>query len=157
MAYQAFNPYAPAASYGVFQPAYAPFVPNANAQQGFPQAQQAAAQNTQPMQMMTPPTIRAEIVQVDDLGAIERCPQAPGTSQMYMTKDEEHIAVRSMLANGEHTDVIYDRRPPEPPAPKFDPEAYVRRDEIAALIAEAIQAQTPAHRSAKTAKTEEAE
>lgn len=95
----------------------------------------------QPHQM-TPPTIRAEIIQVDSPEAIDRFPQNPGSTQMYMTKDEAFIIIRSVLANGEHTDVIYDKRPPEPPAPKFDPNAYVRRDELSALIAETIRGMT---------------
>jgi len=112
-------------AYGANAPAMAQ-----NAQQ--PQAQQQSGQ-------MTPPTIRAEIIQAENLDAIDRYPQAAGTTQMYMTRDECYIVIRTALANGEHTDVIYDRRPPEPPAPKINPEEYVRKDEIAALIAETIQ------------------
>ena len=66
MAYQAFNPYA-ANPYGGYQAAYAPPQGWQNtAQQSYPQTQQAAPQNG-PQQMMTPPTIRAEIVQADSL------------------------------------------------------------------------------------------
>ena len=115
-----------------------------NAPQNQPQAQQQPQQ-----QMMTPPTIRAEIVQVDSMAAIDRFPMAAGTSQMYMTKDEQNIVVRSMYANGQHSDDIYDKRPPEPPAPTLNPAEYVRKDELSALIAEAIQAQTTQKRPAK--------
>jgi hypothetical protein len=104
-------------------------------QQGQQQAQQQG-------QMMTPPTIRAEIVQVDSLDAIDRYPMAAGTSQMFMTKDETAIVVRSMYANGQHNDDIYDKRPPAPPAPTLNPAEYVRKDELQALIAEALQART---------------
>lgn len=104
-------------------------------QQGQQQAQQQG-------QMMTPPTIRAEIVQVDSLDAIDRYPMAAGTSQMFMTKDEAAIVVRSMYANGQHNDDIYDKRPPAPPAPTLNPAEYVRKDELQALIAEALQART---------------
>lgn len=105
--------------------------------------QQYTAQQTiqaQPHQM-TPPTIRAEIIQVDSPEAIDRCSQNPGTTQMYMTKDEQNIIVRTKLANGEHTDVVYDKRPPAPPEPKLNPADYVRRDELSSLIAEMIKEQ----------------
>lgn len=104
--------------------------------------QQGQQQTQQQGQMMTPPTIRAEIVQVDSLDAIDRYPMAAGTSQMFMTKDEAAIVVRSMYANGQHNDDIYDKRPPAPPAPTLNPAEYVRKDELQALIAEALQAHT---------------
>lgn len=99
----------------------------------------AVATAPQQQQTMTPPTIRAEIVQVESQEAIDRCSQNPGTTQMYMTKDEQNIIVRTKLANGEHTDVVYDKRPPAPPEPKINPADYVRRDELESLIAEMIR------------------
>ena len=63
----------------------------------------------------------------------------PSTSQMFMTRDEKNIVVRSMYANGQHTDDIYDRRPPEPPAPTINPADYVRKDELSALISEVMR------------------
>lgn len=106
--------------------------------------QQVQNQQMQPAQMsganqqdMTP-TIRTEIKQVDSIDAIGRTPPAPGTTGAYMTKDEQTIIFRSMYANGEYKDRIYDMRPPAPPAPKFDPALYVRRDEIASLVDEAL-------------------
>ena len=116
--------------------------------------QQGQQQTQQQGQMMTPPTIRAEIVQVDSLDAIDRYPMAAGTSQMFMTKDEAAIVVRSMYANGQHNDDIYDKRPPAPPAPTLNPAEYVRKDELQALIAETLQARTAPAKA--TAKKEEA-
>ena len=104
---------------------------------------------------MTPPTIRAEIVQVDTLDAIDRFPMAAGTSPMFMTKDEQNIVVRSMYANGQHNDDVYDKRPPAPPAPTLNPADYVRKDELQALIADALQAHTAPHK-AVTKKEDEA-
>lgn len=117
------------------------------------QGQQQAHQPAQG-QMMTPPTIRAEIVQVDSMEAIDRHPMAAGTSQMFMTKDEQIIVVRSMYANGQHNDDIYDKRPPAPPAPTLNPADYVRKDELEALLADALQAHTAPHKAAT--KKEEA-
>lgn len=90
-------------------------------------------------QTMTPPTIHADIIMVDDFAEMDRYPLAAGTNQMFATKDENHFAVRSMHANGEHSDTFYDKRPPAPPKPQINPEDYVRKDEIAALVAETIQ------------------
>lgn len=115
---------------------------------------QQNAQQEQNRQMMTPPTIRAEIVQVDNMDAIERFPMAAGTSQMFITKDEQNIVVRSMYANGQHTDEIYDKRPPAPPAPTLNPAEYVRKDELEALITDALQAHTAPHKA--VTKKEEA-
>jgi len=114
--------------------------------------QQNQQQGQQQGQSLTPPTIRAEIVQVDTLDAIDRFPMAAGTSQMFMTKDEQNIVVRSMYANGQHNDDIYDKRPPAPPAPTLNPADYVRKDELEALISEALQART----APRKAKSEEA-
>lgn len=108
---------------------------------------QQGQQQTQQQQMMTP-TIRAEIVQVDSMDAIDRYPMAAGTSQMFMTKDEQNIVVRSMYANGQHNDDIYDKRPPAPPAPTLNPSEYVRKDELEAMIAGLIQAQTGPRKAA---------
>lgn len=84
------------------------------------------------------PTIRTDIKQVDSIEAISKNPPAPGTTGAYMTKDEKMIIFRSVYANGEYTDKIYDERPPAPPAPKFDPADYVRRDEMKKIAEEAV-------------------
>lgn len=102
-------------------------------------AQQGPQHGPQGPQMMTPPTIHAEIIQVDDMEAIDRHAMTPGTTQMYLTKDEKNIVIRSMYANGQHSDEIYDKRPPAPPAPTLNPTDYVRKDELQTLIADAIQ------------------
>lgn len=104
--------------------------------------QQNQQQGQQQGQMMTPPTIDAKIIQVDSIEAIDRFPMAAGTSQMYMTKDEQNIVVRSMYANGQHNDEIYDKRPPAPPAPTLNPAEYVRKDELQAILSELLQART---------------
>lgn len=104
-----------------------------------------------PVQDMTP-TIRTDIKQVESIEAISKCPPAPGTTGAYMTKDEKLIVFRSMYANGEYSDKIYDERPPAPPAPKFDPTEYVRRDEIQTLVKEALSAYAASSQQAKLAK-----
>lgn len=132
------------------QPYQDPAYIRAYGQQGQQQGQQPAQG-----QMLTPPTIDAKIIQVDSIEAIDRFSMAAGTSQMYMTKDEQNIVVRSMYANGQHSDDIYDKRPPAPPAPTLNPADYVRRDELAALIAEALQAQQTPQTTRRTTRKEE--
>jgi hypothetical protein len=86
------------------------------------------------------PTIRTELKQVDSLAAIDRIPQAAGTTSAFITKDETAIVFRTMYANGEQSAKIYDVRPPEPPTPKFDPAEYVRKDEVEKLVASILAA-----------------
>lgn len=109
----------------------------------------------QPAQDMTP-TIRTEIKQVDSIEAISKCPPAPGTTGAYMTKDEKAIVFRSMYANGEYNDRIYDLRPPAPPAPKFNPAEYVKRDEVGQIVKDALAAYVSSAQKAKLAKEDDA-
>ncbi len=99
----------------------------------------AFQQQQQPTQMMTPPTIRAEIIQVDDETAVDRFPLAAGASQMFMTRAEDKIIIKTMGQDGPMPLVIYDKRPPAPPAPKFDPSEFMRRDEAQKIIAEQVE------------------
>lgn len=99
----------------------------------------AQAQTLGQGQALTPPIIHADIVQVDKPEAIDRYPLGIGATQMFITKDEELIVIRTMLQNGQHTDDIYDKRPPAPPAPVFNPSEYVRKDEIPSLLAGMMQ------------------
>lgn len=99
------------------------------------QPYQAPAQQNQPM--MTPPTIRAEIIQVDNEEAAASFPVGAGASQMMIAKDDSAIFVKSANANGFTLDV-YVKRPPAPPAPKFIPDEYVRKDELEKLLDEAL-------------------
>lgn len=147
---------------------YGRWYPDYMGQQPFqdPAYMRAIGQNVQGQQMpgtqmssanqqdMTP-TIRTEIKQVDSIDAIGRTPPAPGTTGAYMTKDETAIIFRSMYANGEYKDRIYDMRPPEPPAPKFDPSVYVRKDEIASLVDEALAARIAAAQQKQSQLTRE--
>lgn len=90
-------------------------------------------QQTQP-QMMTPPTIHAEIVQVDGEEAAANYPVGAGASQMMIAKDDSAIFVKTAGANGATLDVFV-KRPPAPPAPAFDPALYVTREEMEARLA----------------------
>lgn len=89
----------------------------------------------QPQQMLTPPTIRAEIIQIDDEAAVDRFPLGAGQSQMFMTKAEDKIIIKTMGQNGALPLDVYEKRPPAPPAPTFDPSAYVTKEELEARLA----------------------
>lgn len=130
------------ATYGqTFPQGYPMTQPNPYAQQmaqtGF---QQPSAQQ-QPAQMMTPPTIRAEIVQVEDEKAASNFPVGAGASQMMIARDESAIFIKTAMANGQTTLDVFEKRPPAPPAPTFDPEQYVRKDELEILVSAALAAQ----------------
>lgn len=91
-------------------------------------------QYQQPMQnqpqQMTPPTIRAEIVQVDSEEAASNYPVGPGSSQMMIAKDDSAIFVKTATANGQSSLDVFVKRPRTPQKPVFDPDKYVTRDEL---------------------------
>ena len=112
----------------------------------YPTYQQNAYQQNlyQPMQpqqqMMTPPTIRAEIIQYGDEAEIDRFPMNAGASQMFISKDEATFVVKTMFANGQFNKDYYDKRPPAPPKPEIDPTKFVTRDEVDGIVDAAISA-----------------
>lgn len=112
-----------------YQPLYQPY------QQPVMQQPVQPTQMSGANQMMTPPTIRAEIVQVKGEDAASAFPVNAGASQMMISQDESEIYIKSATANGFTLDV-YVKRPPAPPAPAFDPSEYVRKDEMEKLIKE---------------------
>ena len=96
--------------------------------QQFPQQQTMPQQQIQ--QMMTPPTIHAEILQVESEQSAENYPVAAGTSQMMIKKDETEIYVKTAFANGQSRLDVYVKRPERPNKPVLDLEGYVTRDEL---------------------------
>lgn len=120
-------------------------------QQTAPQPQQPA-----PAATMTPPTIHAEIIQVSsgEQGEKEAAqyPLGAGQSQMFITRDETVIYIKTATANGYTLD-IFDKRPPAPTPPPFDPTAYVRIEDLPSLVAPAVQAAVAAMQPTKPART----
>ena len=98
-------------------------------------------QQNPPAQQDMIPVIRMDIKQVENIEAINKNPPATGTTGAFMTKDEKTIVFRSVYANGEYTDKIYDERPPAPPAPVFDPKEYMRKDEFDERVRAIVTAQ----------------
>lgn len=80
-------------------------------------------------QMMTPPTIRAEIVQVNNEQEAAAYPVGVGASQMMIAKDDSAIYVKSASQSGTTLEVFV-KRAPTLQEPQFDPAKYVTRDEL---------------------------
>ena len=97
--------------------------------QNYPQMQGTQMSQANP-QMMTPPTIRAEIVQVDGEEAASNYPVGPGSSQMMIAKDDSAIYVKTAYANGQSNLSVYVKRPPAPQEKPVDLTAYVTREEL---------------------------
>ena len=104
----------------------------------YSQYQQPMQQPAQPQQSptMTPPTIRADIVQVDNEQAAANYPVAVGTPQMMMAKDDSAIYVKTAYANGQYQLDVFEKRPPRPQTPPVDMGAYVTRDELEKRLSE---------------------
>lgn len=87
-------------------------------------------------------TRMVEIEPAESVRAAQETPVGAGMTKMFIGNDDSFMLVKSVSMTGQVSMVIYDRRPPEPPPATINPEEYVRRDEIAAIIAEAIGGQT---------------
>ena len=98
-------------------------------------------QQSPPVQQDMTPVIHLDIKQVENVEAINKTPPATGTTGAYMTKDEKIIVFRSVYANGEYTDKVYEERPPAPPEPIFDPKEYLRKDEFDERVNAIVAAQ----------------
>ena len=108
---------------------YQPF--GYNYQPQIPQQMQGTQMSPANQQMMTPPTIRAEIRQVDDETAAENYPVGAGSSQMMIAKDDSAIFVKTSATNGNgYTLDVFVKRPRTPQKASFDPDRYVTREEL---------------------------
>lgn len=108
-------------------------------QYAYPQAVQAQ-----------PPAARAiEVIPVDTEDQVNSWQVQAGTTVEFMARNDAFVAFKTVGINGEPSIEFYDRRPPAPPAPVFDPGAYVTKAELEKRL-EAVLAATGA-------KAEEAE
>lgn len=99
-------------------------------QQYYPQYQQAVVPQPQVQQMMTPPTIHAEILQVESEQYAESYPVAAGTSQMMIKRDDSEIYIKTAFANGQSRLDVYSKRPERLNKPVLDLDGYVTKDEL---------------------------
>ena len=93
----------------------------------YPQFYPQYPQQPPQQQMMTPPTIRAEIVQVGSKTEAANFPVGAGQTQMMIMKDDSAIYIKSAFANGQANLDEYIRKPPEPEKPLTD---YITREEF---------------------------
>lgn len=90
----------------------------------------------QPYQPQTfAPTIRTEIIQVDNEEAAKAYPVGAGATQMMIARDDSAIYIKSALQNGQYSMEVFVKRPPAPEPEPFDASLYVRKDELAAMLA----------------------
>lgn len=82
-----------------------------------------------------------EVVPVDNENSAVGWPVGVGETKMLMAKDDSFVCFKSVSMNGQTELTFYDKRPPAPPEPTFDPKEYVRRDEVETLISAALMAQ----------------
>ena len=109
------------------------------------QAQQANQQSSR----------MVEVVPAASEKAAEEFPVAAGATQMIIGSDDSFVAVKSVSVTGQVTFDIYDKRPPAPPVQPLNPADYVRKDEVSALIAEALKSAKTGRKTASAEKEEE--
>ena len=97
----------------------------------------------QPAQQLTPPTIHADIIQIDNISAADNFPVGAGQSQLLMTRDDSAIVIKSVLANGQPVTTVFKRQNPEQKKPEINPADYITRDEFERRIADITPAPAP--------------
>ena len=102
-------------------------------------------QNAQPTQQMTPPTIRAEIIQVEDRQAVENYPVAAGCTQMFMSKDDRFIFIKTAFPNAPYELVEYEKQNKKTSANAntVDTDIFITRDEFESRLNELMNKQKP--------------
>ena len=130
-------------------PAYMRYIGQQH-QQTVPQMQQQMSQANQQQNSRM-----VEVVPADTEQAAQEFPVAAGATQMIIGRDDSFIAVKAVSVTGQVTFDIYDKRPPAPPVQPLNPDDYVRRDEISALIADALKQAKTGRKTAPTDKEDE--
>lgn len=112
--------------YNGYGPSYNQYYPNNQSQL---QSQPQPIQN-----QMTPPTIHADIIQIDGYEQVKDYNMAAGCTQMFMSKDEQNIFVKSVFANNTDDIITYVRRT-ETPSENVQND-YVTREEFERRLAD---------------------
>lgn len=89
----------------------------------------------QPYQPQSVQTRAVEAIPVDDENAVVGFPVALGATALFISKNDRFVAFKSNNMNGESEVIFFDRRPPAPEPEPFDASLYVRKDELAAMLA----------------------
>ena len=115
-------------TYQQMYPAYGPFQVPQPMSQPAPQHQQSRT---------------VEVIPVANENAVVDFPVPVGVTQEFVAQDDSFVAFKSNGVNGQSDIVYYDRRPPAPPTPAFDPSVFVRKDEIKDIVASMIVHTSP--------------
>jgi len=118
-------------------------------------SQQHQVQGTQMSPANQQNSRMVEVVPAASEKAAEEFPVAAGATQMIIGSDDSFVAVKSVSVTGQVTFDIYDKRPPAPPVQPLNPADYVRRDEVAALIADALKTAKTGRKTASAEKEDE--
>lgn len=92
------------------------------------QVMQNTVSQPQPQQNMMP-VIQTSIIQVNDADEVEKYQIANGQSQMFISKDDSRIYIKSATANGTAVEVYAKQPAPKPPE-------YVTVDQLKAMFKE---------------------
>lgn len=76
-----------------------------------------------------------EVIPVDAEEEVDRAQVVVGGTAVFAARDNRFLAVKSVDLTGEPTVDYYDRRPPAPKPKPFDPNEYIRKDELMDIIA----------------------
>lgn len=88
-----------------------------------------------------------EVVPVDTEEEVDRAQVAFGGTALFTARDNRFLAVKSVDLTGGPTVDYYDRRPPAPKPKPFDPNEYIRKDELMGIIASIQKREEPVNES----------
>lgn len=125
--------------------------------QQYNQPQYVQQQAQQPQQTMTPPTIHAEIVQVESEQAAESYPLSAGSSQMMIARDDSAIYVKTMYPNGQYKLDAFLKRPEATRSVSGGSDIYVTREEFEKRLQELLEGHTAKPSTNNKKKEKEAE
>ena len=129
----------------------APFNPFPVGYQPYGYQYQQQYQPTPQMQQQGQQTKYVEVIPVDTVQEAEACPMAAGSSFLLFARDDSFIAVKSVGVNGQQSFSVFDKRPPAPVAPPFNPGDYVTKEELESRLAAIL---TPKRAQKKEADAE---
>lgn len=106
---------------------------------------QQTPQYQQNTQQYTPPTVRAEIIQVEDRQAVENYPVAAGCTQMFMSKDDRFIFIKTAFPNAPYELIEYEKQNKKTSANTntVDTGIFITRDEFESRLSELMNKQKP--------------
>lgn len=104
-----------------------------------PQMPTAAVSGAVAPQAVTPPTIHADLIQIGDESEVSNWPASVGAPRGFILRDETKIIFKAVGPDGAELPLdVYVKQPPKPVKATFDPDMYVRRDEVREMVDAAI-------------------